>query len=104
MPTNASHDGRVRLRSTALDWRIVGGEVVILDGSESRYLSVNETGATLWPLLADGATRAALIAALLGEFDVTEAQADTDVDAFIGSLRDLGLLEGSEGDGPDAGR
>jgi hypothetical protein len=82
----------IRLRSTDLDWRIVEGEVVMLDGQE-RYMAANQAGATLWPMLAEGATRSALAIRLREQFDIDEQVASRDVDAFLSELRVQGLLE-----------
>jgi hypothetical protein len=92
----------IKLRSTALDWRIVGGEVVILDGEQSRYLSVNASGAVLWPLLARGSHPSELTGAVVQAFGVSEDRAEADVRTFLGSLSDLGLLApGAGGEGED---
>jgi hypothetical protein len=81
-----------RLRDAELEWREVEGEIVALDLRESTYLSVNRTGTVLWPRLAAGATRDELIASLTASFDVDEESAGRDLDAFLGALRERGLL------------
>ena len=85
--------GQIRLRADALEWRSVEGEVVALDVRSSQYLAVNRTGAVLWPLLADGTDRDALVAAVVAEFEVDAATAERDVDAFVASLSEQDLLE-----------
>jgi len=82
----------VSLRAEALEWREVGGEVVALDLASSRYLAVNESGAALWPLLAQGSTRPALAAHLQATFGVDAERATADVDAFLADLAARGLL------------
>ena len=76
-----------------MEWREVEGEVVALDVRTSQYLAVNRTGAVLWPLLAAGTDREALVAAVLGEFEVDAATAERDVDAFLARLGEQDLLE-----------
>jgi hypothetical protein len=69
---------------------------MVLDLESSRYVTVNGSGALLYELLQTGERgRDELVRALLDEFDVDEAQAAQDVDAFIAQLEDAGLLEGS---------
>lgn len=85
--------GQVKLRSQGLDWRLVEGEVVALDVDRSVYLSVNPTGAVLWPLLAEGAAPEALRARLRDACALDEGRAARDVDAFVADLRAQGLLE-----------
>ena len=81
-----------KLRADALDWREIEGEVMVLDLERSEYLAVNESGATLWPLLAAGASRSELEAALTAKFELEEDTAAADVTGFLASLDDSGLL------------
>jgi hypothetical protein len=82
-----------RLRSDDLEWREVGGEIVILDLKSSNYLALNDTGALLWKLLAGGASEEELRNALTAEFDVDEATSVGDVAEFLTALRSKGLLD-----------
>jgi hypothetical protein len=81
----------VRLRK-GLEWRTVEREIVALDTVDSRYLSVNRSGAVLWDALGAGATREALAKLLVERFDVEPATAVRDVDAFVDALARQGLL------------
>ena len=81
-----------RLRSDAIEWREVEGEVVALDVRTSQYLAVNATGAALWPLLAAGATRDELVTTLVERFETDAETAGGDVDAFLGALAEQDLL------------
>jgi hypothetical protein len=80
------NDVTLRLRSRALEWRVVEGEVIAIDGDTSQYLGVNGSGALLWQRLAEGSTRAGLVA-------------EADVDAFLSSLEQNRLLEADTADG-----
>ena len=59
----------------------------------NEIMSLNETGAFLWNLLKDGAERKDLIGSLVKEYDVEEQTAAKDVDEFLASLRERGLIE-----------
>jgi hypothetical protein len=83
----------VRLRADRVTWREVEGEVVALDLQASTYFSANASGSVLWPLLLEGATRTELTDALVKSFDVGPEQAAVDVDAYLASLDELGLLD-----------
>lgn len=83
-----------RLRGDQLEWREIEGEIVALDGRSSEYIAVNRTGAALWPDLLAGATREELVAKLTDSFDVDDATAGRDVDAFLDVLRERDLLAG----------
>jgi hypothetical protein len=83
---------QLRLRAEELSWRQIDAEIVAVDVSKSTYLSANESGAVLWSLLVDGATRAELAAALQERYGIDRARAEADVDAFVGTLESRGLL------------
>lgn len=83
----------LRLRAGALRWRAVDGEVVAVEEDTSVYLAGNRAAGLLWPLLAAGCERADLISCLTQRFGITEAQASSDVSAFLEVLRSRGLLE-----------
>lgn len=83
----------IRLRSSDVAWREIDGEVVLLDLKSSVYISVNAAGSVLWRLLAQGTTRDALIGELVSTFGIDGAIAAADVDAFLATCRERGLLE-----------
>lgn len=93
------NDVTLRLRSRALEWRLVEGEVIAIDGDTSQYLGVNGSGALLWQRLAEGSTRAGLVELLVSSFALEPEQAEADVDAFVSSLEENRLLQH---DVPDA--
>lgn len=89
----ASSERRLRLRDGGVDWKVLEGETVVLDLEGSRYFSINTTGTLLWPLLAEGATRAQLVEAVTARWKVPATDARRDVDAFCAELDAAGLLE-----------
>lgn len=83
----------LRLRSEALQWREVEGEVIALEGRTATYLASNTSGALLWRALAEGATREQLVAGLVDRFGIDRKRAVEDVDSFVQELLDQNLLE-----------
>jgi hypothetical protein len=83
----------LRLRQADLHSRAVDGEVVALDMADSEYLGVNVSGAPLWDALRTGATRDDLVELLRARHQLELADAQRDVDSFLGQLRDRHLLE-----------
>ncbi|HWF72533.1 MAG TPA: PqqD family protein [Solirubrobacteraceae bacterium] len=83
----------LKLRPKAVEWRLVEGEIVAVDLRSSVYFAVNRTGATIWPDLASGATREALVERLAQACEIDPAQAAREVDDFLASLAELDLLE-----------
>lgn len=76
--------------------REVAGEYVVLpsgDGLDLNMMIVlNSTGAFLWEHLAEETDEAALVRALLAEYDVDEATAQASVAAFVNKLHEHELL------------
>lgn len=82
----------LRLRSDALEWREIDGEIVALDLTTTEYLTANHAAAILWQELATGCSREDLVEALRRAFDLETDAADRDVDGFLAELRGQGLL------------
>ncbi|HWF15970.1 MAG TPA: PqqD family protein [Acidimicrobiales bacterium] len=90
-------------RSDDLEARAVEDELVLLDLRTQTYLSLNRTGARLWPLMVEGTHRAALVEALCNRHDVSVEVAERDVDVLVAQLQEADLLLPAEGHaGPEA--
>ena len=76
--------------------RTVAGETVVVPtGAQlqtNMMITLNETGKFLWERLEKGADEEALVAALLGEYDVDEERARISVQAFVKKLSENGFL------------
>ena len=79
------------LRQVADTWVVLplGDAAVDFSG----MLTLNGSGAMLWRVLEQGASREELVAALLDEYEVSRQQAMADVDAFLNKLLQAGCLE-----------
>jgi hypothetical protein len=82
----------LRLRTDDLEWREIDTDIVILDGRDATYLTLNGSGALLWRRLADSATRDQLVDVLLATYEVDHATAAADTDEFLAALSEQGLL------------
>ena len=87
----------MKIKSDFILKKIAGSHVVIPVRSRavdfSGIIKLSESGAFLWEILAGGAERDDLIAALLDEYEVDEPVAAADVDRFVQKLREADLLE-----------
>lgn len=86
----------MKLKPTFLLRKIAGQTVVLPTTAEldlNMMITLNDTGAFLWEHLVDETDEAALVAALLAEYDVDEETAKKAVSAFVKKLRDNGFLE-----------
>ena len=75
--------------------KIAGQTVALPAGGDldlNLMITLNETGAFLWEKLQQETDAAALVAALLAEYDVDEARAAGAVDAFVKKLEENGFL------------
>ena len=76
--------------------RQVAGQTVVLpiggDMDLNLMITLNDTGAFLWEKLQEETDEAALVAALLGEYDVDEATAKQAVADFVAKLNENGFL------------
>lgn len=76
---------------------VAGNFIVVAVGSAVKdfngIINLNETGAFLWRMLEKGCDEQSLKKALLDEYDVEDAVAESDVKAFIAKLTEAGLLK-----------
>jgi Coenzyme PQQ synthesis protein D (PqqD) len=86
---------KVKLREDAVAWREVEDEIVALDLASSEYVSVNRSGAVIWPLLVEGTTTAECAGRLVDEYGLDSSDAARDVDQFLEALAARNLLETS---------
>jgi hypothetical protein len=93
MTTPGPPDRVLRLRDGSAEWRMVEGEVVVLDTERSEFLAVNRSGASLWSLLAEGASRDQLVDVLIDRYGLDAARAAADLDRFVADLTTRRLLE-----------
>ena len=83
----------MRLRVESIAWREVEGEILAVDRARGQYIAANAAAAQLWPLLAAGCTREALVDRLVEAFGIAQDLADRDVEVFLGDLRERALLD-----------
>ena len=77
--------------------KIAGSNVVVPIGSETAdfngMMTLNETGAMLFAMLDKDRSVEDLTNAMLSEYDVSAAEAEADVKAFVETLEKAGMLE-----------
>lgn len=87
----------MKIKSGFILRTVAGNNVVVAIGEQSKnfngVIKLNESGLVLWNKLSAGADKAELVLALLDEYDITADIAETDVDRFVGVLRDAGAIE-----------
>ena len=68
----------------------------MLDLRSKLYLAINRTGGCIWPALVTGAERGELAERLVATFDISEEQANADLEAFLAELAAHDMLEPDE--------
>jgi Coenzyme PQQ synthesis protein D (PqqD) len=87
-------EGRARLWPAAdVVSRRLDDQVVLVNLRTNLIYELNETGARLWELLAEGCDRSEVERRMLQEFDVTEDTLRTEIDGLVSSLLTAGLVE-----------
>lgn len=75
---------------------VAGKNIVVAVGAASLdfdgLISLNETGTFLWNLLEEGAEYDTLLEKFLDEYDIDEATAKRDIDAFIERAKEADLI------------
>jgi hypothetical protein len=82
----------MRLRTSDISARTIGGETIVLDLPSSQYFAITGIGSRVFELLTEERTLDDLVAAILTEYEVDEAVARQDVEAFVDRLRQAQLL------------
>lgn len=77
--------------------REIAGDSILIPVGEAAMsvkglMALSETGAFLYHILKENATREELVAALTSEYEVSEAEAAADIDAFLNQMRQLNML------------
>lgn len=68
-------------------WRLVEGEVVLLNVMSGQYYSLDAVGSRVWELIPqEGAALGTVCAALAQEFDASGDQIQQDVETLMGHL------------------
>ncbi|MBQ8850716.1 MAG: PqqD family protein [Clostridia bacterium] len=76
---------------------IAGESVVVALGEASKnfngIIKLNDTGRFLWDKLAEGCEKEELVSAILAEYDIDRATAESDIDRFTETLKGANILE-----------
>lgn len=75
--------------------RQVGEETVILDLASGNYLGLDPVGTRIWQLLGEGQSLAAVLEAILAEYEVGRDQAQSDLLKLMEQMQAHGLVSTS---------
>jgi hypothetical protein len=83
----------MRLRTTDISARTIGGETIVLDLPSSQYFAITGVGSRVFQLLTEDRSMDDLVTMIVTEYDVDEERARQDVTAFVDRLRQAQLLD-----------
>lgn len=87
----------MKIKNGFIARKVGANRMVVATGAKSKtfggVMRLNESGALLWDELVAGADREALIAKVLDTYDIDRVTAEADVDSFIVTLREAGILD-----------
>lgn len=86
-------DGSVLRPRPDVRFRVVGEEAVVVRQEAAEVIALNDVGASVLALLDSRRTVAAVVEALLAEYDIDRDALRADVEAFLLELRDTGVVE-----------
>ncbi|MBQ9736346.1 MAG: PqqD family protein [Clostridia bacterium] len=85
----------MKIKDGYMQSTVAGRAVVVPLGHSNTFrnmIKLNETGKFLWTFLTEETTRDALVDALAAEYEIDRTIAERDVDAFLATLREFGVL------------
>ena len=87
----------VPFRTEEVRWRLVEGEVVLIDTDEGELVRFNEIGSQIWQAIDGRSTVAQIVDHICESFDVGRRRARKDVTRFLRQLQRQELIQGREG-------
>jgi hypothetical protein len=73
------------------------GEAVLLNFNDNQYYGLDENGFRMFSVLTSSASVREAYETFLAEFDVAPEQLKEDLEAFVASLQESGLVEAVDG-------
>ena len=86
----------MKIKDSFILRNIAGINTIISTDSASSFdgmITLNDTGAFMWNILKDGATKDDLVNALTSEYDIDKETASKDIDAFLEKLTSVDVFE-----------
>lgn len=76
---------------------VVGENVLVPSGTtvltDNGLFMLNEVGCFIWKMLPQVSCAEEIVESLLGEYDIGQQQAQEDVEKFLASLREYGIID-----------
>lgn len=86
------NDNTILSRRAGLMTADMNGSAVMMDIMTGKYYNLGEVGGRIWELLEQPMTVTALVEKLTAEYNVSAQKCRTDIEPFLTTLLDRGLL------------
>lgn len=87
------NDNTILSRRAGLMTADMNGSAVMMDIMSGKYYNLGAVGGRIWELLEQPMTVTALVEKLTAEYDVSAEQCRADIEPFLKTLLERGLLE-----------
>ena len=91
---------RFRVASPDVMHEAIDGEVIVINLVSGNYYSLRGSGADVWALIHEPASRAEVVEALASRYDSAQSDLDQAVSSFVDELREEGLVADVADDAP----
>ena len=85
-------DTTVLSRRSGLMTADMNGSAVMMDIMTGKYYNLGEVGGRIWEILEEPMTVTALVGKLTDEYDISANQCRADIEPFLSTLLERGLL------------
>jgi len=75
-------------------WTALGDEVVILKPDSGIYFGLDQVGARIWRLIADGRTRQEVLQTITAEYETSGEPVEPDIEELISELSQAAVSAG----------
>jgi hypothetical protein len=78
--------------------KVIDGEAILINLATGVYYSMDKAGALIWEMIAEKHSLQQIVAALVGRYQVSTAQAEADLERLAGELLRENLIKVAEND------
>jgi len=83
---------RLRPNEAEVAAKVLDGEAIIINLSNGMYYSMDKVGGLLWEMIEGGHSLQEIIGAIVSRYDVSDKQAQADVERLAGELKQENLV------------
>jgi|SRR5262245_52097649 len=86
----------LRPRGEEIASKVIDGEAIIINLASGIYYSIDKVGALIWEMIENGQTLQETLSAIVARYDVSEEQAQSDIEQLVNDLLQENLVTAAE--------